>query len=140
METFEALGDPVRRRILEHLSRGGELSAGQLAALAGDEFAISQPAVSQHLKVLREAGLVTVRAEGRRRVYALHAEALLEAEGWLAGLRQFWSQRLDALETELRRGARERTAGSAAGGREESGRHDTIHGAAPPAPGPRRTA
>ena len=102
------LADPVRRRLLEHLASGGELSAGGLVELTREEFGISQPAVSQHLRVLREADLVTVRAEGTRRIYALRAEPLAEAERWLADLRGFWSQRLDALETELARGRRAR--------------------------------
>ena len=110
MELFDVLGEPVRRRVLERLAGGGELSAGTLATLVGEEFGISQPAVSQHLRALREAGLVTVRPDGPRRIYALRPEQLLAAEGWLAGLRQFWSQRLDSLETELARGRRERRA------------------------------
>ncbi|GGK71424.1 ArsR/SmtB family transcription factor [Ornithinimicrobium pekingense] len=108
MEAFDVLGDPVRRRLLEHLASAGELSAGGLVALAREEFGISQPAVSQHLRVLREAGFVTVRADGPRRVYALRGEPLAEAERWLADLRGFWSQRLDSLETELARGRRAR--------------------------------
>lgn len=126
MEAINALGDPVRRRILEHLAHSGELSAGGLSALAHDEFGISQPAVSQHLRVLRESGLVTVRADGTRRVYALRPEAVVEIETWLAGLRTFWSQRLDALETELRRGRRERArsqAGPAPGPRHAMAEH-----------------
>ncbi len=102
------LGDPVRRRLLEHLASGGELSAGALVAVAREEFGISQPAVSQHLRVLRDAGLVGVRADGTRRIYSLRGERLAEAERWLADLRGFWSQRLDALETELARGRRAR--------------------------------
>lgn len=102
------LGDPVRRRLLEHLASGGELSAGALVAVAREEFGISQPAVSQHLRVLRDAGLVGVRADGTRRIYSLRGEQLAEAERWLADLRGFWSQRLDALETELARGRRAR--------------------------------
>lgn len=108
MELFDVLGEPVRRRVLEHLASGGELSAGALVGLVGEEFGISQPAVSQHLRVLREAGLVEARPDGSRRIYALRAEQLVAAEAWLAGLRQFWAQRLDSLETELARGRRER--------------------------------
>jgi DNA-binding transcriptional ArsR family regulator len=112
VEAFEVLGEPVRRRVLEHLSRGGELSAGGLVALVRDEFGISQPAVSQHLRVLRDAGLVTVRQEGTRRIYGLREEPLVAAERWLADLRGFWSQRLDALGTELARGRRQRRTAS----------------------------
>ncbi|QDW64231.1 helix-turn-helix transcriptional regulator [Oerskovia sp. KBS0722] len=107
MEAFDVLGDPVRRRILELLS-GGETSAGDLAAVIRDEFGISQPAVSQHLKVLRENGFATVQASGARRLYALDPGALDEVDAWLDGLRQFWDQRLDALGTELARGRRAR--------------------------------
>lgn len=107
METFDVLGEPVRRRVLEHLA-GGDLSAGALVGRLGEEFGISQPAVSQHLRVLREAGLVEVRPDGSRRIYALRTEPLVAAEAWLADLRRFWVQRLDSLETELLRGRRER--------------------------------
>lgn len=126
MEAFDVLGDPVRRRILEILARG-ERPAGEIAADVGAEFGISQPAVSQHLKVLRTHGFTTVRAVGTRRLYALDPAPLGEVEDWAAGLRRFWEQRLDALGTELARGARERRrAGprtapgpAAAGGGEE---------------------
>jgi len=107
VEAFDVLGDPVRRRILEHLATG-ERSAGEVVALVGEEFAISQPAVSQHLRVLRTSGFATVRAEGTRRLYALDPAPLGEVEDWAAGLRRFWEQRLDALGTELARGARAR--------------------------------
>ena len=107
MEAFDVLGDPVRRRILELLS-GGETFAGDLAAVIRDEFGISQPAVSQHLKVLRENGFATVQAAGTRRLYALDPGALDEVDDWLDGLRRFWDQRLDALGTELARGRRTR--------------------------------
>ncbi|WP_299449807.1 helix-turn-helix transcriptional regulator [uncultured Serinicoccus sp.] len=106
MTALDVLGDPVRRRLLEHLALGGEISAGGLVALAQEEFTVSQPAVSQHLRVLREGGLVSARAVGRRRIYTLEPGPLAEAERWLAELRGFWSQRLDALETELARGRR----------------------------------
>lgn len=101
------LGDPVRRRILE-LVAGGELAAGQIAAAIGDEFGISQPAVSQHLRVLRDSGFTTVRTEGTRRLYVLEPSSFDGVEDWLATLRGFWEQRLDALGTELARGAQQR--------------------------------
>jgi DNA-binding transcriptional ArsR family regulator len=137
MDAFDGLGEPVRRRVLEHLAGAGELSAGGLVALVQDEFPISQPAVSQHLKVLREAGLVTVRADGTRRLYALHGEPLAEVERWLADLRGFWSQRLDALETELARGRR-----TAARTRTRDNRtpENETDGAAPGPPQSRRMA
>lgn len=107
MHAFDVLGDPVRRRILELLV-DGEQTSGALTATIRDEFGISQPAVSQHLKVLREAGFVHVRADGTRRHYALDAEPLHAVDRWLAPFKQFWDQRLDALGTELARGKRHR--------------------------------
>lgn len=108
MHAFDVLGDPVRRRILELLAEG-EQSAGQVATVVHAEFGISQPAASQHLKVLRENGFARVRAEGTRRLYAVDAAGLQEIDAWLTGFRRFWDQRLDALATELARGARARS-------------------------------
>ncbi|WP_238993651.1 ArsR/SmtB family transcription factor [Nocardioides caldifontis] len=110
---FHALGEPVRRHLLELLS-AGEQPAGALVAAAQERAPISQPAVSQHLKVLREAGLVTVRAEGTRRFYALDPDGLQVALAWLAGLADPlapFAQPLDALATEVARGRRTRRAG-----------------------------
>ena len=107
MHAFDVLGDPVRRRILELLA-DGELSAGEVASVVQAEFGITQPAVSQHLKVLRDSGFATVRPEGTRRLYAVDAAAFRDLDGWLEGFRHFWTQRLDSLETELARGKRER--------------------------------
>ena len=107
MNAFDILGDPVRRRILELLS-SGELSAGELVADVQREFGISQPAVSQHLRVLRENGFATVRSAGARRIYAVDAAPLQDLDRWLDPYRKFWSQRLDALATEIARGKRER--------------------------------
>ena len=107
MHAFDILGDPVRRRILELLSNG-ERSAGQIAATVMAEHGISQPAVSQHLKVLRDNGFATVRPEGARRVYTLQAPALQGAQAWLGTLTHQWDQPLDALATEVARGRRER--------------------------------
>ncbi|SFO98046.1 DNA-binding transcriptional regulator, ArsR family [Amycolatopsis arida] len=101
------LGDPVRRRILELLA-DGERTAGAISAAIREEFGISQPAVSQHLKVLREAGFATVRAEGARRLYAVDPAPLREVDGWLDRFRRFWTPHLDALATEIARGKRER--------------------------------
>ncbi|MBF0688273.1 MAG: winged helix-turn-helix transcriptional regulator [Cellulomonas sp.] len=100
-----ALAEPVRRRLLEHLA-GTERSAGELVAVAHDEFGISQPATSQHLRVLREAGVVVVRADGPRRLYRVEPQALGVVEDWLAGFLDPFAQPLDALETELARGRR----------------------------------
>ena len=107
VEAFDVLGDPVRRRILELLAEG-ERPAGDVAAAVGAEFGISQPAVSQHLRVLREHGFATVRAVGTRRLYAVDPGPFDEIEEWLTSLRRSWEQRLDALGTELARGARAR--------------------------------
>ena len=109
MHAFDVLGDPVRRRILELLA-GGERSAGQVTAVVREEFGISQPAVSQHLRVLRENGFATVRAEGARRLYAVDPAPLQEIDAWLQRWRRFWTPPLDALATELARGKRERRA------------------------------
>jgi DNA-binding transcriptional ArsR family regulator len=103
MDGLEAVGDPVRRRFVELLAHG-ERSAGELAALAADEFGITQPAASRHLRVLREAGVVASRVDGQRRVYTVDPSGLQEAAAWFDGLGEFWEQRLDALGTELARG------------------------------------
>jgi DNA-binding transcriptional ArsR family regulator len=108
MHTFAVLADPVRRRILELLAEG-ELSAGEIEAAVRAEHAISQPGVSQHLRVLREAGFTDVRAEGTRRLYAVRADAFDEVDAWLHRYRQLWGQRLDALGTEITRGKRQRS-------------------------------
>ena len=113
MHAFDVLGDPVRRRILELLS-DGELTAGAVTAVVQDEFGISQPAVSQHLKVLRDSGFASVRPEGTRRLYAVDAAPFRELDEWLDRFGRFWNQRLDSLATELARGKRERRLGAAA--------------------------
>src|SRR3954452_13114155 len=107
VHAFDVLGDPVRRRILELLAPG-ERPAGDVSAVIQGEFGITQPAVSQHLKVLRDSGFATVRPEGTRRLYAVDAAPLQEVDGWLEPFRGFWNQRLDSLGTELARGRRER--------------------------------
>ncbi|MFE5813411.1 ArsR/SmtB family transcription factor [Streptomyces sp. NPDC056479] len=107
VHAFDVLGDPVRRRILELLA-SGEQASGDISAVIQEEFGISQPAVSQHLRVLRESGFASVRAEGTRRLYAVDAAPLREVDAWLERFRGFWEQRLDALGTELARGKRER--------------------------------
>jgi DNA-binding transcriptional ArsR family regulator len=116
VHAFDVLGDPVRRRVLELLAQG-EQSAGSIAAVVHEEFGISQPAASQHLRVLRENGFARVRADGARRLYAVDAGPLQEIDAWLGQFRAFWDQRLDALATELARGARQRRGAAAAGDR-----------------------
>ena len=93
MDTFTALADPTRRRIIEQLACG-EHSFGDLA----DQFEMSRPAVSQHLKALREAGIVTSRAEAQRRIYRLSDDGLHEIDAWLEKVRKYWTKRLDKLE------------------------------------------
>jgi DNA-binding transcriptional ArsR family regulator len=107
MHAFDVLGDPVRRRILE-LLEDGEQSSGSIATVIQTEFGISQPAVSQHLRVLRDSGFTTVRADGTRRLYAVDSTPLQEVDMWLERFRRFWDQHLDALATEIARGKRER--------------------------------
>ncbi|HEX6339066.1 MAG TPA: metalloregulator ArsR/SmtB family transcription factor [Jiangellaceae bacterium] len=107
MHAFDVLGDPVRRRILELLA-DGELSSGEVSAVIQGEFGITQPAVSQHLKVLRDAGFATVRPEGARRLYAVNSAPLRDVDVWLDRFRRFWTPPLEALATELARGKRER--------------------------------
>ena len=100
---LEALSDDTRRRIVEELA-DGERTAGELASL----FSISRPGVSRHLRVLRESGLVSVRSEAQRKLYALAPARLAEVDAWLCRYRALWAQSIDALETEIARGKKER--------------------------------
>lgn len=109
MNSFALLADPVRRRIIELLS-DGERSAGQIGEVVSAEFSIGQPAVSNQLRSLREAEVVTVRAEGSRRLYSIAPGGLDDVSGWVERYSRLWPQRLDALETELRRGSRRSAA------------------------------
>jgi DNA-binding transcriptional ArsR family regulator len=106
VEALAALADPVRRELVALLAHG-EVAAGDLA----DRFPVSRPAISRHLRVLREAGLVTARADGKRRFYALDPRPLRELDDWLEPYRDLWARRLDALDTEIARGRRARRAG-----------------------------
>ena len=108
MHAFDILGDPVRRRIIELLATDGEQAAGEIGAVVEREFGISQPGVSQHLRILREHGFATVRHEGTRRLYAVDPSPLQEVDAWLTPYRHFWQQRLEALGTEVARGKRSR--------------------------------
>ncbi len=107
MHAFNVLGDPVRRRILELLA-DGERTSGAVCSVIQDEFGISQPAVSQQLKVLRENGFATVRPEGARRLYAVAPDPLDDVDAWLHRIRRAWTPHLDALGTEVARGKRQR--------------------------------
>jgi DNA-binding transcriptional ArsR family regulator len=106
VDALAALADPTRRELVELLA-AGELAAGELA----DHFPVSRPAISRHLRVLREAGLVRARTEGKRRLYALDPRPLRELDAWLEPYRDLWAQRFDALDTEIARGRRARTDG-----------------------------
>jgi DNA-binding transcriptional ArsR family regulator len=103
MKALEALADPTRRRIVELLVEG-ERSAGELASY----FETSRPGISRHLRVLREQGLVHARDDGRRRLYALDLQPFVELDEWLERYRAFWTNRLEALDTEIRRRRRKR--------------------------------
>jgi DNA-binding transcriptional ArsR family regulator len=93
---FDALGDPTRRQILAFLA-GGE----QPVSVIAGEFPLSQPAISQHLKALREAGLVRMRPQAQQRLYSVNSEELAQAGMWMLQMAGFWSGRLDALEAQL---------------------------------------
>jgi len=110
MHAFDVLGDPVRRRILELLTLG-EHASGEVVEVISKEFGITQSAVSQQLKILRESGFASVRAEGTRRLYSVDARPLAEIDAWLAQFRRFWEPRLDALATEVARGKKRRREG-----------------------------
>ena len=107
MHAFDVLGDPVRRRILE-LLRDGESSSGDVVHVVEREFRITQSAVSQHLRVLRDNGFASVRSDGPRRLYSLDGTALREVNEWLLQFSSFWDDKLDALATEVARGKRKR--------------------------------
>jgi DNA-binding transcriptional ArsR family regulator len=98
MNALEALADDTRRRIVELLALG-ERSAGEIAS----HFATSRPGISRHLRILRESGLVQVRPDAQRRLYSLDPAPLADLDAWLQRYRGFWTNRLDALDTELRR-------------------------------------
>jgi DNA-binding transcriptional ArsR family regulator len=98
MQSLAALADPTRQRIVEMLA-AGPLSSGDIAG----RFAVSAPAISQHLKTLRAAKLVKVRAEAQKRFYELDREGVMEVADWVNDLRKFWANKLDALEAELRK-------------------------------------
>jgi DNA-binding transcriptional ArsR family regulator len=108
VHAFDVLGDPVRRLVIELLA-DSELTSGEITAKVQERFQVSQPGVSQHLRVLRDSGFASVRPDGTRRVYSLDARPLAELDAWLQPYRRFWAQRLDALDTEIRRGRRKAT-------------------------------
>jgi len=99
MDVISLLADPTRRKIIELLAED-DLAAGEIAA----HFNIARPGVSRHLRQLREGGLVSVTRSGQKQIYRLEVEQLMEIDQWLTPIRSFWNNRLDALDTELRRG------------------------------------
>ncbi len=107
MHAFGVLGDPVRRRILEILAEDGHAS-GEIVGIVGREFGITQSAISQHLKVLRDNGFATVQVEGPRRIYEIDPSPIAEVDQWLERFRRFWAPKLDALAMEVERGKRQR--------------------------------
>ena len=107
MHAFDVLADPVRRRILELLATS-EHASGEVVEVISHEFGISQAAVSQHLKVLRDSGFASVRVDGSRRVYTVDAAPMQEVDEWLGRFRIFWTSKLDALATEVARGKKAR--------------------------------
>jgi len=108
MHAFDVLGDPVRRRILEIIGPG-EKTSGDVVDVIQQEFGITQAAVSQHLKVLRDSGFAVVRPEGARRLYSLDPEPFRGVDQWLDQFRRFWTHKLESLATEVARGKRERS-------------------------------
>lgn len=107
MHAFEVLADPVRRRLLELLAEA-EHSSGDMTTVVQTEFGLTQSAVSQHLKVLRDSGFATVRIDGARRIYAVNAEPMKDIDAWLDRFKSFWAPKLEALATEVARGKRQR--------------------------------
>ena len=107
MNAFNILSDPVRRSILEQLARRA-LSSGEVVQLVGQEFGISQSAISQHLKVLRENGFAVVRVDGARRIYSLDTTGLEDIDEWLAPFRKFWEPKFEALAKEVARGKKQK--------------------------------
>lgn len=107
MHAFDVLGDPVRRRILEILAEDRHAS-GEIVAIVGQEFGITQSAISQHLKVLRDHGFAAVHTEGPRRIYEIDPTPIAEVDRWLARFRCFWEPKFEALAVEVERGRRKR--------------------------------
>lgn len=108
MHAFDVLGDPARRRIIELLSEG-EQTSGAIVDVVQGEFGITQAAVSQHLRVLRESGFADVRPEGTRRYYSIEPNPLREIDMWLERFRGFWEPKMDDLSTEIARGKKRRS-------------------------------
>ena len=97
MDIFSALADPTRRKIMELIAKNGQLSATEIS----DKFEMTPPAISQHLKILREANLVQMEKRAQQHIYRINPEAMLELEGWARQLTDLWNERLDALDRVL---------------------------------------
>lgn len=137
MHAFDVLGDPVRRRILELLAEG-EQRSGEVVEVIQDEFGITQAAVSQHLRVLRESGLAVARVDGPRRIYSVDVQPLRDVDAWLDRFRYFWEPKLGALETEVARGKKKRGRLPAHPPREVSETPRRKRGSKPPRPGKKK--
>jgi DNA-binding transcriptional ArsR family regulator len=107
VHAFDVLADPVRRRLLELLA-DSERSSGDMTNIIQKEFGVTQSAVSQHLKILRDNGFASVRIDGSRRIYVMNAAPMREVDIWLDRFRDFWGPKLEALATEVARGKRQR--------------------------------
>ena len=105
MHAFAVIADPVRRCIVEQLM-DQELSSGEIVDIVGKEFGVSQSAISQQLKVLRENGFASVAVDGNRRLYSLDSTGFEQMDEWLASFRRFWAPKFEALAKEVARGKR----------------------------------
>jgi len=105
MHAFDVLADPIRRRALELISQR-ERASGEIVTVVKAEFGLSQSAVSQHLRVLRDSGFASVRKDGARRCYSINPSGFKDVEAWLDQLRRFWDSKLESLATEVERGKR----------------------------------
>ena len=105
MHAFDVLSDPVRRRTLELIAQR-EQASGEIVKVVEAEFGISQSAVSQHLRVLRDSGFALVRKDGARRCYSINPAGFEDVEAWLDQIRQYWAPKMEALATEVARGKR----------------------------------
>lgn len=105
MHAFDVLSDPVRRRALELIAQS-ERASGDIVKVVEAEFGISQSAVSQHLRILRDSGFASVRRDGARRCYTIDPSGFEDVEAWLGQLRHYWGPKMEAVATEVERGKR----------------------------------
>jgi DNA-binding transcriptional ArsR family regulator len=121
MNVFSALADPTRRHIVEMLAASGQLSASDIS----DRFTMSPPAISQHLKVLREARLVQMEKRAQQRIYQINPDSMTEIEQWAQQMRKFWNERFDALDALLKEEMKKEKESSKPKKRKK--RHDDIN-------------